>query len=105
MHAPEQRAFLVPAEDYRLLASELDERSLHIGFLGRWASRAAFGLSLLEDSTAAQRLAELPGWLRPYVCLDGDRFAAELEEAGIYVIRPVTTGVCVFDAAVVRKKQ
>ncbi len=105
MHEKEQpRTFLVPAEDYRLLAAELDEQTLRAGFIGRWASREAFGLSLLEDSSAAARLARLPGWLRPYVRLDGDAFAAEHERAGLFVIRPVTTGVCVFDAALVRQR-
>lgn len=105
-HLQEQqrRTFLVPAEDYRLLAAELDEASLRAGFIGRWASREAFGLELLDDTSARDRLAQLPGWLRPYVRLDGDGFAAEYEQAGLYVITPVTTGVCVFDAAFVRRR-
>lgn len=110
MHDNEQaktgdtQTLIVPAEDYRLLAEALDERTLQAGFLGRWASRAAFGLSLLEDSSAAERLAQLPGWLRPYVQLDGDSFAAEHERAGHYIITPVTRGVCVFDGHVVRRR-
>lgn len=101
----EPRTFIVPAEDYQLLAAELDERTLRAGFIGRWASRGAFGLALLEDSSASQRLARLPDWLRPHVRLDGDSFAAEHEQAGVFVITPVTTGVCVFDAAVVRRRK
>ncbi len=105
-HQPQPpRTFLVPAEDYRALAERLDERRFAEAFLGRWASRAAFGRDLLDENGAAsRRLAELPGWLRQYVQIDGEAFAADLERGGLYVIAPVESGVCVFDAGVVRSK-
>ncbi len=96
--------FMVPAEDYRQLAERLDETTLAEAFIGRWASREAFGQYLLADTGAAARIAALPGWLRGYVRLDGDAYVTELEAAGIYLVTAVETGVCVFDAAVVRPK-
>jgi hypothetical protein len=96
---------MVPAEDYRHLIERLDETTLAQAFIGRWASREAFGLHLLADTGAAARIAALPRWLRGYVRLDGDAYAAELEDAGIYVVASVESGVCVFDASVARPKE
>lgn len=96
--------FLVPAEDYKQLAARLDEATLSQAFIGRYESREAFGLQLLGDTSAKRRLAELPPWLRPYVRLDGAALVADLESTGIYVIAPVDSGICVFDAAAVRPK-
>ena len=99
------RTFLVPAEDYKEIVNRLDETTLRHAYLGRWASREAFGLHLLGDTSAERRLAELPGWLRGFVRLDGDAFAADLEHEGVYVYIPVDEGLHVFDAAAVRPRQ
>jgi len=105
MHEPlPTRPFLVPGEDYRHIVDRLDERTLAAAFIGRWASREAFGLELLEDTSARARIAALPIWLRDYVRLDPEAYVADLERAGIYVVAPVESGVCVFDAATVRPR-
>lgn len=99
------KTFLVPAEDYEAIVERLDETTLRQAYIGRWASREAFGLHLLADSNAEERLAALPGWLRGFVRLDGDAFAADLEHEGVYVYVPVDDGVHVFDAAAVKERR
>lgn len=105
MNEQQTRTFLVPAEDYKSIVNRLDETTLRDAYIGRWASREAFGLHLLADTSAEQLLAELPGWLKGFVRLDGDAFAADLEHEGVYVYVPVEDGLHVFDAAAVRPRQ
>jgi hypothetical protein len=97
--------FLVPAEDYKQIVERLDEATISQAFIGRYESREAFGLHLLDDTSAKRRLAELPPWLRPYVRLDGEALVTDLESTGVYVIAPVESGICVFDAPAVRTKE
>lgn len=105
MHDQERRpTFIVPVEDYKQIVARLDETSLRDAYIGRWASRDAFGLHLLEDTSARDRLAQLPNWLRDHVRLDGESFVAELEAEGVYVVTPVESGVVVFDASCVRQR-
>jgi hypothetical protein len=96
--------FIVPIGEYRELVERYDERTLTAAFIGRWASREAFGLELLDDTSARACMAALPRWLRDYVRLDAEAFVADLERSGIYVVAPVDSGVCVFDAATVRPR-
>ncbi len=102
MHEKQSATFLVPAEDYQQIIKQLDKTRLQETFVGRFDSREAFGLHLLADTNAEAQLATLPTWLRGCVRLDGEALAAELEASGLYVIAPVSSGVCVFDGAAAR---
>jgi hypothetical protein len=103
MHEQERRAsLLVAPHDYERIIATLDESTLESAFVGQYASREAFGQELLADTSAKQRLAELPLWLRDYVKLDGEAFVADLEQQGVYVVAKVQAGVCVFDGAIVK---
>jgi hypothetical protein len=105
MPEPELRpTFLVPADDYARIVEVLDETSLRDAYVGRWPSRNDFGLHLLEETDAPEKLAQLPRWLRNCVKLDGEALVSELEAEGVYVVTPVESGVVVFDGGVVRKK-
>ena len=96
-HNLEHRTFLVSVSDYQQLLERYDEATLTAAFVGRWASREAFGLELLQDVGAETRLRTLPGWLQPFVRLDGEAYSRDLERAGLYVVAPVESGVCVLD--------
>lgn len=106
MHEQQERraSLLVAATDYERIIATLDESTLEAAFVGQWSSREAFGQELLADTSAKQRLGELPLWLRDYVRLDGEAFVADLEQQGVYVVAPVQKGVCVFDGAIVRSR-
>lgn len=107
MHDQHERraSLLVAAPDYERIIATLDESTLEAAFIGTWKSREAFGQELLADTSAKQRLSELPLWMRDYVRLDGEAFVADLEQQGIYVLATVQKGVCVFDGAIVRSRQ
>lgn len=69
-------------------------------YLGRYASRADFGRSLLADYGAQARIQSLPSWLRRYVTLDATAFAGDLERSGHFHLAddPAGSGTYVFDA-------
>ena len=81
---PERLSFRL--EDYHEIASRFDESSLRAAYVGRWATREAFGQHLLADTGAEQRIAELPRWLRSFVRIDADAFVSDLEAEGVYVL-------------------
>lgn len=89
--------FVVPAEDYERLRGIYDNATLERAYVGRWPDRAAFGRYLFEDTRAEQHLVEIPGWLRPYVVLDGERYVRDLESERAYAVLDVDSGIAVFD--------
>ncbi len=101
----QQRTFLVDAADYREVLRHVDERYIKDAFIGIWPSRDDFGCHLLHDGRAEDRLAQLPGWLQPYVRLDGAALVADLERNGLYVTADISRGVCVFDGPVMHNMQ
>ena len=94
--------FLVDARDYWRVLDQVDEGQIGEAFIGLWPSREDFGQQLLAENNAADRLADVPAWLRPYVRLDGTALVADMERAGIYVLAEVARGVCVFDGPIAR---
>ena len=103
METLKQEALLVGADDYRRLLEHVSEERLSAAFIGIWPSHNDFGRDLLNDAGAAQRLQLLPDWLQSFVHLDGEKFAAEMEADGHYVIADIKRGVCVFDGPIVRQ--
>lgn len=99
------RALLVSVEDYELLRRQFDETQMRETYIGRWATREAFGQHLLADTSAERELQTLPRWLRPLVQLSGEALVQELEEAGLYVVANLSRGVAIFDGAVRARPQ
>lgn len=93
---------------WQLLTGTEDRTNFAHAYEGHYASRADFGDYLLNAQyNAPERLAALPMWLRGYVKLDGERFAADFERAGHYRLAEVSgpkddpkVGVYVFDGMV-----
>jgi hypothetical protein len=96
---------MVDANDYKSIIEHIDERTVREAFVGIWRSRDDFGGHMLRDMGAELRLQPIADWLRPYVRLDGARYAAELEADGHFVIADVAQGVCVFDGPIIRAHQ
>ncbi len=76
----------------------VDQASFEQAYRGTWDSTTAYAEQLLDDVGAEAYLRDVPDWLRPYVQIDSEAFARDLELGGdIYAAR-VTDGVAVFDA-------
>ena len=67
-------------------------------YRGTWNSIVAYADELLADLGAEEYLQGVPDWLRPYVRLDADGFARDLELGGDIYAAEVADGVAVFDA-------
>ena len=86
------------------MIAQIDEVRLQDAFIGVWPDRESFGQHLLADGPAAERLAELPMWLRPYVRVDGEAVVRDMEAAGHYVLASMRRGVCVFDGPIIHNQ-
>jgi len=76
----------------------VDPAGFEQAYRGTWDSTTAYAEQLLDDLGAEAYLRDVPNWLRPYVQIDSDAFARDLELGGdIYAAR-VADGVAVFDA-------
>lgn len=71
---------------FQLWTGGRDTQLFRRSYLGRFDSRDAFGLRLLQDFGANERLQQLPDWLRAIVRLDGAAFATDFERAGAFHI-------------------
>lgn len=67
-------------------------------YRGTWESGLAYVDDLLSDLGAEQYLQGVPEWLRPYVRIDRDGFARDLQLGGDIYVSDVAGGVAVFDA-------
>ena len=67
-------------------------------YRGTWDSLVAYADDLLADLGADDCLQGVPDWLRPYVRIDTDAFARDLELGGDIYAAAVADGVAVFDA-------
>src|SRR6266508_5155906 len=76
-------------------AEQLDRFEDH--YLGEWDSTEAYAEDLLEESEAYRVIEEAPEWLRPYLQVDIEGYAHDLEIEMHVVDKPVG-GVWVFDA-------
>lgn len=104
MESTKQPTLIVEADDYLRLLERVSEEHLPQAFIGTWRDRESFGLELLGDGQAERRLQQLPGWLQPYVRLDGTRFVNDMEAAGYYVVVDTKRGICVLDGPIVRQQ-
>lgn len=67
-------------------------------YRGTWDSIVAYADELLADLGAEEYLRDVPDWLRPYVRIDADAFARDLELGGDIYAAPIADGVAVSDA-------
>lgn len=69
-------------------------------YRGHWESVTAYAEQLLDDLGATAALEAVPAWLQPYVDLNLDRFARDLELGGDIRTIAGDGGVWIFDGAV-----
>lgn len=81
---------------------DLDELArFEDAYRGVWNSVEAYAEDLLDDLGAAGTLAAaVPDWIEPYVHLDVDGFARDLELSGDIWVSVVEGGVAIFDGTV-----
>ncbi len=65
-------------------------------YLGHWASTVEYAEDLLDDLGATEALEQLGDWLQPYVRLDAEAFARDLE-VELYVAEAADGGVHLFE--------
>lgn len=82
---------------FNVITGSRDYERFRQSFIGSWASRVAFGDSLLEEFGAPERLQSLPPWLQPYVRLDSVAIVVDFEAAGYYQLAELPGVVHVFD--------
>jgi len=77
-------------------AEQLDQ--FEEAFRGEWDSLTAYTEELLDDLGASETLAAVPAWLQPYVQLDVEALARDLQLGGDVWTAPAEGGgVYVFD--------
>lgn len=67
-------------------------------YRGSWESVPAYVAELFDDLGVQDYLREVPEWLTPYVRIDHEAFARDLELAGDIYAAETSQGVAVFDA-------
>lgn len=67
-------------------------------YRGHWDSAHDYAEDLLADLGAEQYLEQVPAWLQPYVRLDVDAFARDLQLGGDLYVTEADAGVHIFDS-------
>ncbi len=89
-------AFAALAHWLGVAGATLDRFEAH--YRGTWDSLPAYVAELFDDLGVQDYLREAPDWLAPYVRIDHEAFARDLELAGDIYAAETSQGVAVFDA-------
>jgi antirestriction protein len=73
------------------LIEQFEER-----YQGEWESTEAYAEYLLDELGAQRVIDEAPEWLQPYLKLDAEGFARDLELSGDVVACDATSGIWIF---------
>jgi antirestriction protein len=88
-----------PFGAWAALQASLDEDDLadfELHYRGTWSSVEAYAEELLDDSGTEAALAAIPAWLQPYVHIDVEAFARDLELCGDILTYEDDTEVHIF---------